>query len=377
MKDLSEIRLEIDAVDKEILRLYEERLKLAEDVAEYKIANGKKVYDKEREIAKLDALSSQAEGDFAKQGVRELFEQIMSTSRKKQYQILSKHGLLSEIDFTPIDKPDYSQSRICYQGVEGAYSQQAMLSFFGDQCKNSFNVHTWRDAMEAIKNKKADYAVLPIENSSAGTISENFDLLLEYGMSIVGEQFLRINHALLANKDADISDITSVYSHPQALSQCSKYLLKNNNWNACACENTAVAAKLVKDSNDKTLAAIGSELNADIYGLKILDKAIQNNIQNETRFIIVSDKKEYVRDSKKISIVLEISNEPGSLYQAISHFIFNGLDMTSIQSRPIPGRNWEYSFFIDVIGNLSDPAVKNALLGLREEAGYFRILGNY
>ncbi len=380
MKDLTEIRKEIDEVDTKLLELYEKRLLLAEDVARFKIENGKKVYDKEREIAKLKALSSLAHDDFSAQGINQLFEQIMSTSRKKQYTILAEHGLLDDMDFSGKDSFDFTGKKVVYQGVEGAYSQLALKQFFGDYVLDSdtFHVKTWKDAMEAIVSGKADYAVLPIENSSAGSITENYDLLMDYDVTIIGQQIINVNHSLLGIKGANISDIKSVYSHPQALMQCSKYLSnKHSDWSQNAVLNTAVAAKKVSDDNDKSKASIGSILNANIYGLDVLEECIQDNTENQTRFIIVGSNKEYLNTADKISICFELPNTDGSLYGILSHFAFNGLNMSLIESRPIKGKNWEYRFFIDITGNLKQEAVMNALLGIREEASFFKVLGNY
>ena len=378
MKDLNDIRVEIDEVDKTITELYEKRMKLAEEVAEYKIANGKAVYDKKRELEKLDTLASYAHSEFTRQGIVERYEQIMATSRKRQYQIMAKAGMSVDTGFDFVEEFDYSEATVCFQGVEGAYSQQAMNNFFDKKMKDSFHVDTWRDAMEAIKSGKAQYAVLPIENSSAGSIAECYDLILEYEVSIIGEYILKVDHALLGVKGAKLSDIKSVYSHPQALMQCDGYLRNNHmDWDAIALHNTAVSAKKVHDDNDVTQAAIGSCLNASIYDLDILEEAIQDVKGNETRFLVVSKNKKYCSSAKKLSLCIEIPNEEGSLYKMLSHFIFNGLDLCHIESRPIKDVNWEYRFFIDVIGNLNDEAVKNALVGIDAEASRFRILGNY
>ena len=378
MKDLKDIRVEIDAVDSEIVSLYEKRMALACEVAEYKISTGKPVFDKAREEEKLDKLSSMAEDDFIKQSIYELFSQIMATSRKKQYQILAKHGKRYDTSFKTIDSFDFSHSVVCFQGVEGAYSQLAMNEFFNESMAKAFHVDTWRDAMEAIKNKEADYAVLPIENSSAGSIAENYDLLTEYDVTIIGEQILKVDHALLGIKGAKISDIKTVYSHPQALMQCDGYIRsKHMDWDAKALHNTAVSAKKVHDDKDITQAAIGSKLNASIYDLDILEEQIQDIKTNETRFIIVSSKKEFLRDAKKLSLSIEIAHETGSLYRILSHFIFNGINLNRIESRPIKGINWQYRFFIDLDGNLLDEAVQNALVGLETECLGVKILGNY
>lgn len=376
MKDLLEIREEIDEIDNEIVRLYEKRMQMVSDVAEYKIATGKKIFDKDREIQKLDTVSAKAGDDFTKHGVRELFEQIMSMSRKKQYQLLQQHGIYDPIEFTEIEHLKTADAKIIFQGTDGAYSQKALKRFFGAQTEN-YGVLSWRDAMKYIAEGRADYAVLPIENSTAGIVSENYDLLVEYENYIVGEQILHIQHALMGLPDADLDDIKTVYSHPQALSQCSRFLSSHPQWEQHEVNNTAVAAKKVKEEGDRTQAAIGSIENADIYGLKVLQEGVNYSNTNATRFIIVAGKPVFVKDSDKISICFEVPNESGSLYHTISHFIYNNLNMTRIESRPIPERAWEYRFFVDFEGNFKDSAVQNALRGLREETRNFRILGNY
>lgn len=378
MKDLKDIRVEIDSVDKQILELFKKRMALACDVAEYKISVGKKVYDKGREDEKLEVLSNFGEDEFSKQSIYELYSQIMAISRKKQYQILAKNGLNVETGFTAIDEFDYSNSVVCFQGVEGAYSQMAMNQFFSENMKDYFHVDTFRAAIDAINNGLADYAVLPIENSSAGSISETYDLLSEYDVAIVGEQILKVDHALLGLKGAKIEDIKSVYSHPQALMQCDGYIRANHmDWDVIAFHNTAVSAKKVHDDNDFSQAAIGSKLNAKLYNLDILEEQIQDVKTNETRFLVVSKEKKYSKNAKKVSLCIEIDNEAGSLYKILSHFIFNGINLSRIESRPIKDKNWQYRFFIDLDGNLLDDSVKNALVALNEECAFVRVLGNY
>lgn len=281
MKDLLDIRKDIDKIDEQIVKLYEERMKLTSDVAEYKINTGKQVFDKEREESKLATLQKKAESDFTRHGIRELFEQIMAMSRKKQYKLLTEHGIMPPQEFEPIHTLDYSNARIVFQGLEGAYSQLAMEQFFGENC-NNFHVESWKDAMEAIKNGEADYAVLPIENSSAGIVSENYDLLVEYDNYIVGEQIIRIDHALLGLEDADERDIRTVYSHKQSLMQCSEFLDSHADWEKFSVSNNAVAAKKVKEDGEISQAAIASAKNAQIYGLKVLRNSIQNNKNNST-----------------------------------------------------------------------------------------------
>lgn len=376
MRDLLQLRDEIDEIDSQIVELYKRRMAIAEEVAIYKISVGKKVFDKERETAKLEKLGEKVDTPFLKHGVFELFEQIMSMSRKRQYQLLTEYGKTEKTDFKEVEYLNYKNAKIVFQGIEGAYTELALKQYFGENA-DSYHVDTWRDAMEALKNGEADYAVLPIENSSAGIVSENYDLMVEYDNYIVGEQIIRIDHALLGLPEAEIEDITDIYSHPQALMQCSKYLEDNRNWEKHSMENTAMSAQKIKEDGQISKAAIASALTADIYRLKVLDKAIQNNKNNYTRFIIVTNRKIFEKRANKISISFEIPHKSGSLYHKLSHFIYNGINMNKIESRPVQGKAWEYRFFVDIDGNLNDAAVQNALRGLKEETIQLKVLGNY
>ena len=379
LKDLLEIRDEIDCVDRQIVELYQKRMQLTSEVAEYKIRTGKKVYDKEREVLKIEKLTGMVADAFSKHGIRELFEHIMTISRKRQYQLLTEHGKQEALDFQEIASLDVSEKNVVFQGVEGAYAQIAMHAFFGEDI-SSFHVGSWREAMQAITNGSAEYAVLPIENSTAGVVAENYDLLMEYDCYIVGEQIIPVRHCLLGLPGAALDGIKNVYSHPQALAQCDAYLQAHGNWECARENNTALAARKVKESQDRTKAAIASELTAKLYGLDILAEGIQSNRENSTRFIIVTGHKVFLEKADKISICLEIRHESGSLYHALSHIIYNDLNMDFIQSRPIrgkEGKNWQYRFFIDFQGNLKQGAVQNALLGLKEECEKVRVLGNY
>jgi chorismate mutase/prephenate dehydratase len=375
--DLQELRKEIDAIDTQLVSLYEKRMKISEEVANYKISTGKPVFDKERENVKIEQVKSLTKSDFTKYGIEELFTQIMAMSRKLQYQLLNKNGIQDETSFQLIDSiKDRKDIKVIFQGVPGAYSQIAMLEYFGEDIKND-NVETFKDAMEAIKNKEADYAVLPIENSSAGIVNMSYDLLVEYDNYIVGEYIIKIEQALLGTQDADISDIKTVFSHPQGLMQCAKYLDHYRKWKQISLQNTAISAMKVRDDQDKTQAAIASVKAADTYGLKVLQEAINFSETNSTRFIIVSHEPVFTSKSNKVSVCYEVAHESGTLYNALSHFIYNGINMTKIESRPLEGRPWEYRFFVDFEGNLKDSAVKNALMGLKEETIDLKILGNY
>jgi len=376
MNDLLEIRDRIDVVDKQIADLYEQRMKLTEEVADFKIKNNMPVLDRTREKEKIERLQELATDDYNRRNIAELFEQIMSMSRKRQYRKLSENNMGTDTGFTKVDSLNVENATIVFQGTEGAYSEMAMKSYFGKEIKN-FSVSTFRDAMEAIRSGEADYAVLPIENSSAGIVSENYDLLVEYNNSIVGEQIIKIEHVLLGLPEAELTDITDVYSHPQALMQCAKYLDYHRAWEVHTYQNTAMAAKKICEDKKINKAAIANRGTADLYGLKVLASGFQNNVFNSTKFVVVTGKKVYEKDADKISICFELPHSSGSLYRALSHFIYNGLNMTKIESRPVEIRNWEYRFFVDFEGNLEDAAVKNALRGLKEETTDLMILGNY
>lgn len=374
--DLLELRGQLDEIDEKIVALYEERMTISAKVADYKIETGKKVFDKVREEEKLKKVRSLTHDPFNAHGVQELFEQIMSMSRKLQYKKLVEAGSLGRLPFIGVDRLETEQARVVFQGAEGAYSQMAMFRYFGKQV-NSFHVETFRDAMTAIEEGSADFAVLPIENSTAGIVSEIYDLLVEFENYIVGEQIIKIEHCLMGLPGTSISQIKTVYSHPQSLMQSARYLNEHEEWRQVSLKNNAFAARKVSEEGDQTQAAIASEQAAEIYGLDILERGVNQSDTNSTRFIIVTNQKIFRKDAGKISICLEVPHESGSLYHMLSHFIYNNLNMSRIESRPIEDRNWEYRFFIDFEGNFADGAVKNALRGLRDEARNLRILGNY
>lgn len=373
--DLGELRKGLDEIDEQIVELYEKRMDICRQVAEYKLGTGKNVYDRVREQEKLNKVKSLTHNEFNSRGVGELFEQVMSMSRKLQYQMLSENGSQGKLPFIGVDKLDKKGARVVFQGAEGAYSQAAMLQYFGEDIQ-SFHVDTFRDAMGAIDEGRADFAVLPIENSTAGIVNEIYDLLVEFENYIVAEQIIRIEHCLLAVPGTTLSDIQRVYSHPQSLMQSAKFLA-DYPWQQISMQNNAFAARKVAEEKDKSQAAIASELAGQIYGLEVLQKKVNHLGSNSTRFIIVTNQKIFRKDAGKISLCFEVPHESGSLYHMLSHFIYNNLNMTKIESRPREGRNWEYRFFVDFEGNLADSSVKNALRGLREEAAHMKILGNY
>lgn len=374
--DLQEIRGQLDEIDSQLVELFGKRMKLCGDVAEFKIRTGKPVYDGQREKQKLEAVMGMARGDFNRQSVYELFSQLMTISRKHQYRLLAQHGLSMDSGFTMVEELKKEGARIVYQGVEGAYSHAAALQYFGDGA-DMYNVPSFEDAMVEVEEERADYAVLPIENSSAGAVSGNYDNLVKHNLYIVAETQVSVTHALLGLKGAKIEDIRRVYSHPQALMQCSRYLNANRQWTQFSVENTAGAAKKVLEDQDISQAAVASETAGKLYGLQVLERAINHDKDNTTRFIILSRMPVYQKGAGKVSICFEGLHKSGSLYNMLGNFIYNDVNMVMIESRPVEGRSWEYRFFVDVEGSLGDAAVQNALKGISEEAVSMRVLGNY
>lgn len=375
MLDLKEARKNIDAIDRQIVELFEKRMLEANAVAEYKRKTGKAVYDKEREDEKLENLGQLSSNEFNKKAITELFSQIMSISRKYQYTVLPQTSKLA--DYKKAEElPVGLDTKVCYFGVPGAHTHQAMEDFFGEEI-TGISCPTFQSVMEAVEQGEADYGVLPIENSSTGGITANYDLLLNYSNCIVGQYVNRIEQCLLALPGVAMEELRTVYSHPQGLLQCSGFLKEHPELDQIEFSNTATAAKKVAEDGERSQAAIAAKRAAKEYGLQVLREGIQQEKNNSTRFIVIGREPIYLADSNKIALCIELSHECGSLYRILSHFLFNGLNMTQIESRPMKGKNWEYRFFIDIEGNLEDPSVQNALRGIKEEAKSVRVLGNF
>ena len=376
MIDLRVTRDKIDTVDEKIVALFEERMKLTNDVAEYKIATGKPIYDKAREEEKVEKLGSFASTKQGAKDVQDLFYQIMTISRRSQYRQIEEDTEQIDENFIEIDSlPVGKDTKVVYQGVPGAYSEQAMYQFFGEEIQ-AFHVTEFKDVMTTLESGQADYGVLPIENSSAGTVAGIYDLLAQNYVNIVGEAIVEVNQALLALPGTKEEQIQTIYSHPQGLMQCSRYL-EEKGWQQRSLANTAVSAQKVHEDGDYTQAAIASERAAKLYQLQVLNPCLNNTPQNATRFIVLSKKKVYVAGADKISISFGLPHESGTLYNVLMHFAYNDLSMTKIESRPLEGKRWEYRFFVDFTGNLSSKDVQNALKAIRAESIEMHILGNY
>ena len=321
MRDLTEIRQQIDQIDQKMLALFKERMGCSAEVAEYKRGTGKAIYDPVRERQKIDALTKDEDKLIIKKSVEEMFLQMMSISRRYQYSLLSQEDAYIDQTFEEVEALDINEdTKVVYQGIPGAYQEQAMVQYFGEDVKN-FSVPEFKDVVKTLDRGEADYGVLPIENTSAGTVSGIYDMILDYDICVVGEESVDVK-------------------------------------------------KPVK-------AAICSERAAKMYGLEILKREVNDEGNNTTRFVIMSKKKQYRKDAGKVSISFSVPHESGSLYNILTHFMFNNVSMSNIESRPLPGRKWEYGFYVDVIGNLDDPAIRNSLAGIKEETKDFKIVGNF
>ena len=372
--DLADSRKKIDEIDREITRLFEERMEVANDVAAYKRSTGKKVYDPEREEEKIKTLRGLANNEFNETAVEDLFRQIMSISRKYQYQKLGSAA--DQIPFRQVEKLDVDEdTRIVYFGERGAFSEQAMLEYFGENI-TAFNKSTFQEVMEMVANGEAKFGVLPIENTSTGSITDIYDLLVQHDITIVAEHVVKVEQALLGVPGATVSDIQKVYSHPQGILQSAPYL-KEHGIESEEYASTASAAKKVAQDGDKSQGAIASVRAAKAFGLDVLQESINYASQNYTRFIIISNQKVFLQDANKISLAFELKHEAGSLYNMLANFYYNDLNMTKIESRPMEGKSWEYRFFVDIEGNLLDSGVSNALATIRESVNNLRILGNF
>lgn len=305
---------------------------------------------------------------------RDIIYDIKKNNDKPIEQIVDMPDFLKEfkcVDSLRVDE----NTVVVYQGVPGAYSHQAMYDFFGKDIKN-INVGKFEDVITAVKDGKADYGVLPIENSSAGFVNGIYDMVGRSGITIVGENEVHVAHVLMGVDGAKQSDIKKVYSHNQGLLQC-KDFLDREGFETVSVANTAMAAMQVKEEGDKSKAAIASLLAADIYGLSVLNRNIVNNANNTTKFVILSRHKIFVRGVKNISICFSLPHESGTLYNILSNINLSGINMTSIESRPLPGKKWEYSFFITMEASLTDPGTIKALAGMKRDSGDFKLIGTF
>lgn len=382
MSGLDDLRKEIDAIDEEILSLYERRMETARQVGELKKGKGMKVYDPVREKELLERKMASLSDPSLKRGARGLFEHLMRCSRQQQYAVGATpdpskkavfDGYLSGLAASrePVENP-----LVLYQGQPGAYGEEAAVRFFGEDARRS-NRKDFESVFRSLHEGIGDYGVVPIENNSTGSIGSVYDLLGKYGCFIVGEQVVPVDHCLMAPKGATIETITDVYSHEQGFQQSEPFLKGHGGWNRRMMANTAESARHVRDSGDVTKAAIASRRAAELYGLEILAESINFNTENHTRFAVVSKVMELRQGSNKISTMFTVSHESGSLHRMIAIFAMRGLNLLKLESRPIIGKTWEYLFFADLSGNLKSEGMDSLVFELIEESHSFEVLGNY
>lgn len=377
MSELKQLRDEIDVIDRQIAALFRQRMDVTYQVGQYKVRNRMNVLDEGREKEVLAAKAALTDDPALQGDLTALFESIMSISRKQQRRLVQEND--PWFDRYLADRAEarapLTNPRVLYQGEPGAYADEAAALFFGEDAPRE-KVRTWEDIFVALKEGRADYGVVPIENSSTGSINPIYDLLARYGAHIVGEQTVKVDHCLMAPKGASLESITDVYSHEQGLSQCEEYL-KAHSWEHHPMLNTAAAAKFVADSGDTARAAIGSKRAAALYGLDILAESINFNDSNYTRFVVVSPVMELREGADKISALFTLPHKSGTLHRIMAVFAVAGLNLMKLESRPVVGHNWEYLFFVDFSGNLNAPEMDGIIRELTQTASGFRVLGNY
>ncbi|MBQ6387031.1 MAG: chorismate mutase [Ruminococcus sp.] len=372
MRNLDEIRVEIDAIDKELITLFNRRMDCAGEVGRYKQANGLPVLNREREKEILDRIQSES-GEYGSYA-RLLYQNIMELSRSLQHNIVRSGDPLRKEIRSAADRLKTQDVCVAYQGIQGANSHEAALKLF--PAAELRHYPSFDDVFEAVDSGEAVYGVLPVENSTAGSVSAVYDLILKHRFFIVGALDMKIDYCLGGLRQSELCDIEMVRSHPQALSQCASYIDKNG-FEAQSCANTAVAARDVAREKRINLAAICPYKAAEEYGLKILDNHLQDDKRNTTRFIVISKTLCIPENANKISLCFSLPHVKGSLYSLLCRFSSLGLNLTKIESRPSETRDFEYLFYLDFTGSVRDESVIDLLSQLSEEMPEFSFLGNY
>ena len=374
--DLSELRVIINQIDAELVPLFCKRMGISLEVAKYKKENGIPVLDKKREAELLARVKENA-GDELAPYANALYSTILELSRSYQHRYMNDDHSLSGMildakEKTPADFP--TQASVACQGVSGAYSEQACKKLF-EQPDITF-YPTFGSVFEAITAGECKYGLLPIENSIAGSVNQVYDLLKKHKCYIVRSVKLKVSHCLLAKKGTSMGDIKKVFSHEQALNQCSDYIAANG-FEPVVCKNTAVAAQMVADSADNSIAAIASPLCCELYGLDALEYDVQNYKNNYTRFICIAKEPEIYPEASQASFMMTLPHVEGSLYSVLSRFYSLGLNLLKLESRPLPETDFEFMFYFDV-GCVDD---HKALYALCDELSAtlpgFAYLGSY
>ncbi|MBM6939606.1 bifunctional chorismate mutase/prephenate dehydratase [Pseudoflavonifractor phocaeensis] len=380
MTQLEQYRREIDRIDRELVALFLERMAVTGQVGVYKQQRGIPVLDAQREKEVIAAKTAMTDDPARKADLAHLYEAIMAISRRQQRQLvkegLEDPGYAAWVSDMARARAPVQNPRVVYQGEPGCYSEEAAVGFFGAEV-NSRGCPWFSDVFQALEAGEADYAVLPIENSSTGSIRQVYDLLAQYRYSIVGEYEVKVEHCLMALPGVAMEEIRTVYSHEQGLMQSERFLDAHRDWTRVPTLDTAGSAKQVSETGDRTAAAICSRRAAALYGLHILVEGTNYNSANHTRFVVVSPVPELRQGRDKISALFHLPHQSGSLHEILTIFAVQGLNLLKLESRPIPGRSWEYLFFLEFSGDLTAPGMDGVLHELSQLASEMRILGNF
>ena len=375
--DLNDYRKEIDSIDDQLIALFAQRMETAEKIAEYKKANGLRVLDARREKEKMREILDKTPDDL-REYVSSLYSLIFELSRSRQSCLLGTKGdlpakIAEAIEKTPQLFPE--DAAVACQGVEGAYSQLACDRLF--TMPNVFYCATFEAVFAAIEKGLCRYGVIPLENSTAGSVNAVYDLMMQHNFRIVRSVRLKIDHCLLAKPGTKLSDIKEIYSHEQAISQCGRFLQSLPGVTVVRCENTAVAAKRVAESDRTDVAALSSRACVGLYGLESLASSVQDQGNNYTRFICIAKDLEIYPGADRTSLMMVLPHKPGSLYKVLSRFYALGINLNKLESRPLPERDFEFMFYFDLETSVYSPQFQQLmgeLPGLCEEFSY---LGSY
>ncbi len=376
--NIDELRNNIDRIDSEITKLFQERMEISAAIADYKVENGLAVFDAERERKVINKVTSEVSDEFVPY-TKTLYTTMFDLSRSYQRKRMNnsspiRNKIDSIISSTPVLRPE--RAVVACQGVEGAYSQHACDKMF--KYPEIRYYPNFDDVFKAVDRGECRYGVLPIENSNAGSVDSVYDLMAKYKFYIVHSTKLFIEHALLTNSGVALSDIKEIFSHEQAINQCSKFIASlGPDVKVTVCKNTAEAAKIVSASGRSDAAAIGSKDCAELYSLKAIASGVQNSGNNYTRFILISKNLEIYPGAKKTSMMMSVAHRPGSLYNIIARFTALGLNMTKLESRPIPGSNFEFMFYFDIDEFIYSEELKSLIAELDKDSENFTYLGSY
>ncbi|MBQ3424064.1 MAG: chorismate mutase [Clostridia bacterium] len=375
--DLLEIRNSIDAIDDEMVRLFVRRMDCSREVALAKQQTGRPIRDHARERAIINRLTAAA-GDTCAPYVKALYEHIFDLSKTYQSSVQKVTSpLFDQIDRALSDSgrrlPQHAL--VACQGAEGAYAQQACERLF--PYPDILYFANFDGVFSAVEKGMCRYGILPIENSTAGSVLQVYDLMEKHRFFIVGAHKLRIDHCLMRRNGASATPLREVVSHEQALRQCSRFLAAHPEIKPTVMENTAVAAQFAAESGRDDLAVIASRICGELYGLDVINDAISDTPNNYTRFICIYRQMEIYPGARKISLMLNLAHEPGALNAVLSRLAIEGVNLLKLESRPIPGREFEFRFFFDMAASVTDPQVCRLLGELQAHSDNFTFLGCY